>query len=108
MRKKKDINTFWYLDTGCSYNMCGDKSVFLDLDESFRNTMMFGNNSTISVMSKGNIKIHTKENSNQLISKVFFVPDLKTKLFRLVSSKRRGMRFLSKVEFVVFKMKKWD
>ena len=59
----------------CSNHMCGDKSVFLDLDESFRNTMTFGNNSTISAMSKGNIKIHTKENSNQFISKVFFVPD---------------------------------
>ena len=88
--------------------MCGDKLVFLDLDESFRNIMTFGNNFTISVMSKGNIKIHTKENSNKLISNVFFVPDLKTNLFRLVSSKKRGMRFLSKMEFVTFKMKNWD
>ena len=74
--KEERHQHLWYLDTGYNNHMCKDKSMFLDLDESFRNTMMFGNNFTISVMSKGNIKIHTKENSNKLISNVFFVPDL--------------------------------
>ncbi|XP_073292954.1 uncharacterized protein [Primulina huaijiensis] len=40
----------WYLDTGCSNHMCGDKSVFSELDESFRNTVKFGDNSTVHVM----------------------------------------------------------
>ncbi|KAL5766858.1 hypothetical protein ACOSP7_017475 [Xanthoceras sorbifolium] len=43
----------WYLDTGCSNHMCGDKKVFSDLDKSFRNIVKFGDNSTVSIMGKG-------------------------------------------------------
>ncbi|XP_074588084.1 uncharacterized protein LOC141843983 [Curcuma longa] len=46
----------WYLDTGCSNHMCGDKTTFSELDESFRNTVKFGDNSTVSVMGKGMIR----------------------------------------------------
>ncbi|XP_060670258.1 uncharacterized protein LOC107433446 [Ziziphus jujuba] len=46
----------WYLDTGCSNHMCGVKSAFYDLDESFRNTIKFGDNSTVSVMVLGSFK----------------------------------------------------
>jgi len=31
--KKRDV---WFLDSGCSNHMCGDKSLFTDLNESFR------------------------------------------------------------------------
>lgn len=51
-----------------------------DLDKSFCNTMMFSDNSKVSMMGKGNVKICTKENSNKIISNVFFVLDLKTNL----------------------------
>lgn len=39
----------WYLDTGSSNHMCGDKSFFSDLDETFISTVKFGDNSTIAV-----------------------------------------------------------
>lgn len=72
-----------YLDTGCSNRMSGDKYVFLELDESFRNSVKFGNNSTISVMGKGNVTSRTKENSTQVIPNVFFVLDFKKKLLSI-------------------------
>ncbi|KAL0367969.1 UNVERIFIED_CONTAM: hypothetical protein Scaly_1015800 [Sesamum calycinum] len=50
----------WYLDTSYSNHMCGDKGIFFELDETFRNTVKFGNNSTLSVMGKGNITLQTK------------------------------------------------
>ncbi|KAL5767185.1 hypothetical protein ACOSQ2_013968 [Xanthoceras sorbifolium] len=65
---KETQQNMWYLDTGCSNHMCGDKKVFSDLHESFRNTVKFCDNSTIS------------ENSTHIISNVLFVPDLKTNL----------------------------
>ncbi|XP_059627119.1 uncharacterized protein LOC132269916 [Cornus florida] len=37
---------------GSSNHMCGDKSVFSDLDESFRGMVKFGDNSKVSVMGK--------------------------------------------------------
>lgn len=88
--KEESHQHMWYLDTGCSNHMCGDKSIFSDLDESFRNTVKFGDNSTISVMGKGNVKIHTSESSNQIISNVFFVPDLKNNLLSVGQLQEKG------------------
>lgn len=88
--KEEVHQNLWYLDTGCSNHMCGDKSMFSDLDESFRNTVTFGDNSKVSIMGKGSVKIHTKENSNQIISNVFFVPDLKTNLLSVGQRQEKG------------------
>ncbi|KAI5446075.1 hypothetical protein KIW84_014060 [Lathyrus oleraceus] len=45
---KEEIQpNLWYLDTGCSNHMCGDKKAFSGLDESFRSTVKFGDNSTV-------------------------------------------------------------
>ncbi|GMP38233.1 hypothetical protein CsSME_00009564 [Camellia sinensis var. sinensis] len=62
-----------------SNHMCGDKSMFSDLDESFCNTVRFGDNSIVSVWGKGTVTFHTKGNSHS-ISNVLSVPDLKSNL----------------------------
>ncbi|GKV51828.1 hypothetical protein SLEP1_g58452 [Rubroshorea leprosula] len=51
---KKNV---WYLDTGCSNHMCGDKSAFSDLDESCQDKVKFGDNSTITVKGRGKVKM---------------------------------------------------
>ena len=78
--KEETQQNLWYLDTGCSNHMCGDKEVFSELDETFRNTVKFGDNSTISVLGKGMVTLHAKENSTHNISNVLFVPDFKNHL----------------------------
>lgn len=50
--KERISNYMWYLDTSCSNHTCGDKSMFTDLDESFRDTVTFEDDSTISVMGE--------------------------------------------------------
>ncbi|KAI5406878.1 hypothetical protein KIW84_053229 [Lathyrus oleraceus] len=70
--------------------MCGDKKAFSDLDESFRSTVKFGDNSTVSVMGKGTIGIHTKKDYVQTISNVLFVPDLKTNLLSVGQLQEKG------------------
>ncbi|KAI5386527.1 hypothetical protein KIW84_072889 [Lathyrus oleraceus] len=88
---KEEIQpNLWYLDTACSNHMCGDKKAFSDLDESFRSTIKFGDNSTVSVMGKGTIGIHTKKNYVQTISNVLFVPDLKTNLLSVGQLQEKG------------------
>lgn len=52
--------------------------------------MKFGNNSTISIMDKGNVKIHIKEKSNQIISKILFIPKLKTNLLNVGHLQEKG------------------
>ncbi|KAH0696419.1 hypothetical protein KY290_013785 [Solanum tuberosum] len=50
--KEKALNDVWYLDTGCSNHMCGEKEAFSELDETFRDTVRFGDNSVVSAMGK--------------------------------------------------------
>ena len=71
--------TLRYLDTGYNNHMWGDKSVFFYLDESFRNTVRFGDNSTVFVFGKGKVTFQTKGNSHS-ISNVLFILDLKSNL----------------------------
>ena len=47
----------WYLDSGCSNHMCGNKSLFYDLDEAFKDNVKLGNNSKISIMGQGTIRL---------------------------------------------------
>ncbi|KAH7847714.1 hypothetical protein Vadar_029432 [Vaccinium darrowii] len=67
--------SMWYLDTGSSNHMCGNKSIFSELDESYRSSVKFGDGSTISVMGKGNVQIQTSKeipnNSSQNIAVSF-------------------------------------
>ena len=40
----------WFLDFGCSNHMCGDKSMFHDLDEKIRQSVKLGNNMKMDVL----------------------------------------------------------
>lgn len=88
--KRENHQHVWYLDPGCNNHMCGDKSVFSELDESFRNTVTFDDNSKVFVMGKGMVKIHTKENTDEIISDVFFIPELKTNLLSIGQLQEKG------------------
>lgn len=43
--KHGEKDEMWFLDSGCSNRMSGNKKWFLDLDEGFRNTVKLGNKS---------------------------------------------------------------
>ncbi|KAM7489607.1 hypothetical protein LguiB_027091 [Lonicera macranthoides] len=74
---KSDV---WYVDTGCSNHMCGTKSSFSNLNENFCSTISFGDSSIVEVMGKGDISITTRNGFVEIISNVFYVPDLKSNL----------------------------
>nr|XP_048331640.1 uncharacterized protein LOC125422966 [Ziziphus jujuba var. spinosa] len=80
----------WYLDIGCNNHMCGVKSTFSDLDESFRHTVKFGDNSTVSIMGKGRVSIQTKRNSTLSILDILYVPDLKSNLLSVGQLQEKG------------------
>lgn len=80
----------WYVDTGCSNHMCGSKSSFSFLNEDFRSTVSFGDNSTVNVMRKEDINIQTKNGFVETISNVFFVPNLKSNLLSAGQLQEKG------------------
>ncbi|XP_016540702.2 uncharacterized protein LOC107841243 [Capsicum annuum] len=54
--QEKSHSNKWYLDFGYSNHMCGNKSLFSDLDESYKDSVKLGNNSSISIMRKDTVK----------------------------------------------------
>ncbi|KAH0660595.1 hypothetical protein KY285_027178 [Solanum tuberosum] len=53
--KEEIYKNLWYLDFEYNNYMSGDKSVFSTLDESFRDSVKFRDNSKIAAMEKGKI-----------------------------------------------------
>ena len=80
LMKEETHNNLWYLDTGYSNHMCGEKSAFSELDKAFRDVVKFGDDSKVSVIGKGKVAIQNNRDSIQTISNVLFVPDLRTNL----------------------------
>ncbi|XP_028065302.1 uncharacterized protein LOC114268345 [Camellia sinensis] len=89
-KKENSSSDTLYLDSGCSNHMCGNMSLFYDLDETFRETLKLGNNSCISVMGKRDIKFHMKNNTVYTIPSVFYIPDLKSNLISMGQLQKRG------------------
>ncbi|KAI9185791.1 hypothetical protein LWI28_010684 [Acer negundo] len=84
----------YFLDTGCSNNMCGRKEMFSELDETFASEVKFRNNSKVPVMGKGKISISLNDGSKNTILEVLFVPSLHQNLLSMgqLSEKLYDMR----------------
>lgn len=73
----------WYLNSGCSNHMSGNKYLFSDLNKDFREHVKFRDNSSISVMGKGNIQVHIDNINVYTIANVFSIPTLKNNLINI-------------------------
>ncbi|GJR46733.1 retrovirus-related pol polyprotein from transposon TNT 1-94 [Tanacetum coccineum] len=77
--KSNNKSDFWFLDSGCSNHMCGKREFFCDLDESFRETVMLGDDRSINVMGKGTVRLLVN-GFIQVSTSVFYVPGLQNNL----------------------------
>ncbi|KAI5408463.1 hypothetical protein KIW84_054341 [Lathyrus oleraceus] len=68
----------------------GNKGWFCEINESFRHTVKLGNNSKLAVMGKGNFRFEV-EGITQLISDVFFVPELSSNLKSIGQLQEKGV-----------------
>nr|GEY60388.1 integrase, catalytic region, zinc finger, CCHC-type, peptidase aspartic, catalytic [Tanacetum cinerariifolium] len=66
----------WYLDSGCSKHMIGDRSQLINCVHKFLGTVKFGNDHVAKIMGYGDYKI-----GNVNISRVYFVKGLGHNLF---------------------------
>jgi transposase InsO family protein len=83
----------WFLDSGCSNHMCGNKQWFYTIDEDFRNSVKLGNEFRMEVMGKGNIRLEIN-GAVQVVTDVYYVPDLKNNLLSVGQLQERGLTLL--------------
>jgi len=69
--------------------MSGNKDWFSNIDESFRHTVKLGNNTRMAMMGKGNVWLHVNGVTN-VISNVYYVPDLKNNLLSVGKLQEKG------------------
>nr|GEY21655.1 retrovirus-related Pol polyprotein from transposon TNT 1-94 [Tanacetum cinerariifolium] len=66
----------WYLDSGCSKHMTGDRSQLINFVQKFLGTIKFGNDHVAKIMGYGDYKIR-----NVTMSRVYFMEGLGHNLF---------------------------
>nr|GEV70377.1 retrovirus-related Pol polyprotein from transposon TNT 1-94 [Tanacetum cinerariifolium] len=75
--KRKVVQiVLWYLDSGCSKHMTGDRSQLTNFVNKFLGTVKFGNDHVAKIMGYGDYQI-----GNVTISRVYFVEGLGYNLF---------------------------
>nr|GFA16139.1 retrovirus-related Pol polyprotein from transposon TNT 1-94 [Tanacetum cinerariifolium] len=81
-RKSKSVKTpvvqivLWYLDSGCSKHMTGDRSQLINFVHKFLGMVKFGNDHVAKIMGYGDYQI-----GNVTISRVYYVEGLGYNLF---------------------------
>ncbi|KAJ8773199.1 hypothetical protein K2173_028376 [Erythroxylum novogranatense] len=88
-----DQTDTWFLDSGCSNHMCGNKEYFFDLNKSFRESVKLANNSSLFVAGKGNVRLQIN-GMTQIITGVFYVPELKNNLLSIGQLQEKGLAIL--------------
>ena len=87
--QEASFDDIWYIDSGCSNHMTGNKSCFVNFDESVQREVKTGDNKRLIVKGSGDIPIRTKQGTNY-ISNVYYVPDLKHNLLSVGQLLKKG------------------
>ncbi|GKF87657.1 hypothetical protein Tco_0258534, partial [Tanacetum coccineum] len=75
--KSKTVQiVLWYLDSGCSKHMTGDRSQLSNFVNKFLGTVKFGNDHVAKILGYGDYQI-----GNAMISRVYYVEGLRHNLF---------------------------
>ncbi|KAA8549201.1 hypothetical protein F0562_000885 [Nyssa sinensis] len=90
---KANKEDMWFLDLGCSNHMCGKKEYFSDFDGSFRDSVKLGNNSSMVVTGKGNVRLQVN-GIVQIITEVFYMPELKNNLLSIGQLQEKRLTIL--------------
>jgi hypothetical protein len=51
----------WYVDSGCSKHMTGDKNIFITLKKERDGSVSFGNDNSTKIIGKGTVKLGSKD-----------------------------------------------
>jgi len=84
----------WYLDSGFSNHMSGNKEMFSSIDKYVKYEVRMGKKNKVSFMGKGCISICTKQGEIKQIQDVYYVPGLKHNLISVGQLVQKGYKVM--------------
>ncbi|PKU63413.1 Retrovirus-related Pol polyprotein from transposon TNT 1-94 [Dendrobium catenatum] len=84
-----DSGDVWFIDSGCSNHMTGNRRLFVTLDNSIQSEVRTGDDNKLFVEGKGDILVQTRKGEKK-ISDVFYVPNLKHNLLSVGQLNQKG------------------
>ncbi|KAH9681306.1 hypothetical protein KPL71_026926 [Citrus sinensis] len=87
---ERESYNLWYLDSGYSNHMTGERDIFISLDQSFNSQVKLGDGKMQKAVGKGIIAVHTKGGNKKLISDVLYVPNLTQNLLSVGQLIQKG------------------
>ncbi|KAL3609588.1 hypothetical protein D5086_000608, partial [Populus alba] len=95
-RLGENQENIWYLDSGASNHMCGQRDLFGDLDETIQGLVTFGDTLKVPFKGKGNISIKLKNGDHSYITDVCYVPAIKQNLVSIGQLMEKGYTLFTK------------
>ena len=86
----------WILDSGCSYHLCSNRSVFDTYEERKGSKILLGDKTSCDVLALGTVKIKMQDGVVRSLSKVRHVPKLRRNLISLGALDREGYSYKAK------------
>lgn len=83
----------WFIDSGCSNHMCGDRGMFTNLVDVVQHSVKCGNNTRMSVAGKGSVKL-VFNGTSFVVNDVYYVPDLDNNLLSVGQLQEKGVDVL--------------
>ena len=98
----------WYIDSGASFHMMGDKDIFSDLEEKYLQMHIeMGDDGRYNVTSIGTITFERESGKPFQLKDVMHVPGLKKSWSRSRCWRTEAMTLFSAMEKLSCDIKKW-
>jgi transposase InsO family protein len=82
----------WYLDTGASNHMTGQRAALVHLDDTVHGSVRFGDGSTVDICGLGSVVIEGRRQEHKVLTDVYYIPKLKSNIISLGQLEERGCR----------------
>ena len=90
MNAECEPHNLWYLDSGCSNHMSGNKDIFVELNNNYSSQVKLGDGNLQCAQGKGVIAVQTQKGIKRYISYVLYVPNLTQNLLSVGQLLRKG------------------